>query len=533
MLIYAISNNKKHFLQLIDEHSNEFLAIDSDSLLFNENFYSKYINLNTLTSKNLQTISSIKDSNTKIDYLENNIYTFEEIKLLCNVPKSYILLYNHLLDLKIDSRLLIMQQLLKKNLLHDRDMSDKEIEKLAEKLKIKPLYRWFETDFANIKGLKVGNIIDIFINYDIIKRFIPQISAENELLYIIRNIEQIQHYKDLNEIKENLENTDLAWKELVYCMKFSQDFIRDNKESIESFLLNNESELALTYFRNCETKQKESFKRIVKAKLMGEFKKLKYYSDDLKKEIDFDLKDYQIQEWTTNNMTIEEDGIEVSEYDDFYNTMILGVSPQRTCLSYKDGMYCNCLLACFDSNKKILYAQIGGKTVARAMIRLTKGTYHNLKKISYEEFSFVDLENLQDSKDTETKKDINNQEYLTIFLEKSYIANVSLSQEKKIKKMFIKLLEKKALQMNANLVLSKYYNDIANDNYISTKYHMYISNSKAGSQYLDSLGGQATVMNEGQYKENTFLIWQNENHSLLEDGFSKNKEEKCKVLLLI
>ncbi len=33
-------------------------------------------------------------------------------------------------------------------------------------------------------------------------------------------------------------------------------------------------------------------------------------------------------------------------------------------------------------------------------------------------------------------------------------------------------------------------------------------NQKAGTQYLDSLSGQATISDEGQYKVNTFLIWQ-------------------------
>ena len=39
-----------------------------------------------------------------------------------------------------------------------------------------------------------------------------------------------------------------------------------------------------------------------------------------------------------------------------------------------------------------------------------------------------------------------------------------------------------------------------------TKYAVYISKSKAGAQYLDSLGGQAAVSAEGSYKANTFLV---------------------------
>lgn len=39
-----------------------------------------------------------------------------------------------------------------------------------------------------------------------------------------------------------------------------------------------------------------------------------------------------------------------------------------------------------------------------------------------------------------------------------------------------------------------------------TTLHLYISASKAGGQYLDSLGGEAEVSSEGSYKKNTFLL---------------------------
>ena len=172
----------------------------------------------------------------------------------------------------------------------------------------------------------------------------------------------------------------------------------------------------------------------------------------------------------------------------------------HTCLSYRNGAYNSCLLACFDSNKKILYAKIDGKIVARAMVRLTKGSYQNKNEI--ESLSFVDLENIEEK---DKSKKIN--EKLTIFLEKAYIAGISDTVEKKVEKMFIEVLERKAKKMNALLVLSNYYYLENLKDYISTRYYMYISKSKAGAQYLDSLRGQATVSDEGQYRENNFLIW--------------------------
>lgn len=232
---------------------------------------------------------------------------------------------------------------------------------------------------------------------------------------------------------------------------------------------------------------------------MGEFKKLKYYTNDLEKEINFVLNNLQIEEWTNNNISISSGNIEVSEYDDFYHTMILGDKPMHTCLSYRNGAYNNCLLACFDSNKKILYAKVNGKIVGRAMVRLTKGKYQ--KNSKRKELSFVDLENIVEEEDDYKE------EKLTVFLEKPYINGIPETMQKIVQQMFIKIVEEKAKKMNALLVLSNYYQSESLKDYLSTIYYIYISKSKSGSQYLDSLGGQAAVYDEGQYRDNNFLIW--------------------------
>ena len=353
-----------------------------------------------------------------------------------------------------------------------------------------PYYKVSEINFSKL------------INYEDIERFISEITNEIELLYLIRNKDIIQKYETLGEIKENIEEIDTYWKQLVTVMDFNEDFISEHSKTIKEFLLNNGAELALTYYRNCENnKQKNSYRLIVKAQLMGEFHKLKYYTDDLQKEINQDLSQIQVKNWMANSK-IDNGIIEVGEYDDFFSTMMLGVVPQRTCLSYKDGMYNRCLLACFDSNKKVLYAKINGRVVARAMIRLTKGKYNNEERTETS-LAFIDLEDIPIDKPKVSTKE----EYLTLFLERPYIAGITDKEEKQVKELFIKLLEKKATDMNAILVLSSRYSNIESENYVVTKYYMYISKSKAGCQYLDSLNGSAGISDEGQYKANNFLIW--------------------------
>lgn len=501
ILIYAIVNNKRNFIKLIEDNSQTFFELNNNSLLFDERFYTKYFNINALTIKDLEELKTMTKGKSNIEWLDEKVYTFSEIQNLYNKPSQYFILYNNLLELKIDKRILILKQLLKKELLSEK-YEESEIIKLAEKLKIKPLYKWLEKDFYNIKDLKVENLIKLLINYEDIERFISEITNEIELLYLIRNKDIIQKYETLGEIKENIEEIDTYWKQLVTVMDFNEDFISEHSKTIKEFLLNNGAELALTYYRNCENnKQKNSYRLIVKAQLMGEFHKLKYYTDDLQKEINQDLSQIQVKNWMANSK-IDNGIIEVGEYDDFYSTMMLGVVPQRTCLSYKDGMYNRCLLACFDSNKKVLYAKINGRVVARAMIRLTKGKYNNEERTETS-LAFIDLEDIPIDKPKVSTKE----EYLTLFLERPYIAGITDKEEKQVKELFIKLLEKKATDMNAILVLSSRYSNIELENYVVTKYYMYISKSKAGCQYLDSLNGSAGISDEGQYKANNFLIW--------------------------
>ena len=51
-----------------------------------------------------------------------------------------------------------------------------------------------------------------------------------------------------------------------------------------------------------------------------------------------------------------------------------------------------------------------------------------------------------------------------------------------------------------------YHGYQAFEDYKNREYYVYISASKNGSQYLDSLGGEAKIRAEGTYGKNEFLI---------------------------
>ena len=90
ILIYAITNNKKQFLRLIEENTETFLSMSNVSVLFNEEIYTKYININILTLKNLIDLQTMTSSRTTISNLKVMYYTFEEIKLICYADELYL-----------------------------------------------------------------------------------------------------------------------------------------------------------------------------------------------------------------------------------------------------------------------------------------------------------------------------------------------------------------------------------------------------------------------------------------------------------
>ena len=65
----------------------------------------------------------------------------------------------------------------------------------------------------------------------------------------------------------------------------------------------------------------------------------------------------------------------------------------------------------------------------------------------------------------------------------------------------------KATELGAVSVLARrYVNCYARDQYVSSPFYVYISKSKNGQQYLDSLGGAATTSRKEKYVEGAFLV---------------------------
>ena len=503
LLLYAITHEKKHFIRLVDENAERFLGLSMRSILFHETLYREHFNLNELTKKDLDDCGwMVGGKLQKALFTGSRQYTFPELKLLYDAPEPYCVLYGKLRTPRLDDRIKVLRHLRKRNVLSEID-SGGELTALAEKLDQKPLADWRREELGHIWDIRAEDAAQMLVHLDKLRPLLPGIQCRADVMLALRCLEHLDRFDSVEALKAALLEMDQDWKDLADAMELSPDFKERHEEDIVRFLCRDGAGIAQTYLDHLNKKLHPAFHRVVKAELMGQFNDLKYHAGDLEQELDYPLDTRAKVEWR-ENLALTRNGMEVRERDDFFSTMLLGSQPYDTCLSYLGGAYCSCLLACFDSNKKVLYAEQDGHIVGRASIRLTKCCVSGRPKSREEpagKFSFVDLEDAAGPTDARHQG-----ERLTLFLERPYISGLGPEEKLRVSALLIELARQKAEMLDAMLVLSLNYREAAREGFAQTYLYLYISASKAGGQYLDSLGGQAMVSSEGSYKRNIFLL---------------------------
>ncbi len=500
ILTYAIVHNKKHFIKLVDEHAEQFLGLPRDALLFQVSLYEEHFNLNELTEKDLDACRWMRSMNFDVRCLmSGRKYTFPELAALYNVSGIYITFYHLLQSESQDYRLRVLRQLCKRNVL--KPYMEPDLPRLADKLSMKPLQAWKEHEFAHIRGLTAEDAAALLIHFDEICHLLPSIQHRTDAILALKNLTSLQQIESIESLKANIAQIDPEWHDLVEKMALSEEFLEKYQNPIVSFVCENGAYIARTYANNLNDDQRKAYYRVVKAELMGQLHTLKYFEGDLQRELDMPLTE-RVKEGWSENKTLSRSNMDVRECDDFFSTMLLGTQPQRTCLSYINGAYNQCLLSAFDSNKKVLYVSLDGRIVGRAFLRLTKGRLTGkADEKDTNEFNFVDLENIAASRDIKSSE----HEELTLFLERPYISGVGPELETQVHELLIELACAKADNLGTMLVLSMDYHPVKQE-FTQTLFDIYISKSKAGEQYLDSLDGPASVSAEGSYKANSFLV---------------------------
>ena len=494
LLLYAITQKKKAFLNLINEEPELFYDLPNASMLLKKEMYQEYINLNTLNRKNLKDSADLILSNDRFELLAKREHTFEELKLLCTAKEALIRLYEQL-TCKCDERLMVLRELIKRECV-PYSFWKGQIEPLAAALSEKPLSRWIREDFRNISDLSYGTALWLLVYREQLKGMEKEITMEQQALYLLKDLVLVKECDSLSELKEKLILGDVSWGLLKEKLSFSEEFVQNNAARIGNFLFVGGAEIMETFLERQPSKIEE-IRRLVTAELFGKFDELKYPSGDLMREIDFEVSEEAEKEWKKDR-TFTRGNLVLKEETGLLPVMQIGEIPSYSCLSYRSGLNSDCLLSCFDSNKKFFFIRKNGQVVFRAMIRLTKGSYvgdRMRKKIQ-----FADLSGAGKPKEEEGEE-------LVLFLERYYEKKLTDEELDQAVNFAITAAKEKAKKLGARLVLSCYYqDDVKTKEYIKSNYYLYISKSKNGSQYLDSLYGEASVSDSGDYSSNIFLL---------------------------
>ena len=502
ILIYAVEHRKKHFLELVDQNSELFFSLGRYSLLFEDGFC-EHCNLNSLTAKNLKDSDSIERASNHFELLEEGQqYTFEEMRLLWRQKEAYVKLYAKLSPLPVDQRLLTLRQLLKRDLI-GQYIGEEELDRISCRLLEKPFGAWFEKEFGHIQGLLRKTAMGLLRQYPKLGHFIPDLQTEADALFAVNNAEKIVDYPNWRQVQASVLTTDQDWACLKENMAFSEAFIHEYQAGITNFLLRGGSTMVRPLYdelryRGDSEKSCEALRRIVQAELMGQFYRLKYFAGDFRQEIHYPIREAQETAWK-QNLSLTRQGFTAKEVDDFYHTIRMGELPHYTCLSCFGGSQRDCLLAAFDSNKKIILIYKGETVADRACIRLTKGSFQQPSAVNFE---FADLSREDAPRSTHAYG-----EKLVLFLEHIYTSGLNSAEEGVVKEMAVALATQKAADLGAVAVLANQYRErYPSGQYVSAPIYIYISKSKNGRQYLDSLGGAAVTSTEERYKQESFLV---------------------------
>ena len=479
IIIYALANKKRAFLKLVRENKETFAAVKAHSVLYAPEFYDGLVNINTLNVSNLRDLANIRTVDNWLYKLEGHCMTFNEFKILYRASNSIVELYYNLDIRSIDTKLAIIQEITANTI----DLSDSAVDKLPCYLEKKKLSDW-RNEFGHIKDLDLKTTIELLLVYNDVTKFVPYINNKTEAHRICQNISIYRDMLDIEEVRDSVLTTDKDWLELKAKLQISDDFVEEHKKRALQFIMDNGADIMYKYLcRNIVSAP--IVQKLVTAEISDQYKELKYHSGDLEREIS-KIVPLEAQLIWEQDFSSELGDISAKEDASLLSTMQLGEIPVHTCMSYADGVYSECLLSNFDSNKKIVFAKVGEETVFRAIIRLTKGSIQPKKVDSFEFFDVTkaDAEHVDSN--------------LVLFLERPYLKDKFASYEKSIFKLVFSMLRTKAKQMGAVLVCSLDYKDWQ-ETLTRTQYSIYISQSKAGSQYLDSLGGSATSSRDRRY----------------------------------
>ena len=504
----AITEKKKAFLKLAIEHFNILKGFNSYNILFSTDFR-KIVNINTMNAKNLKLLSDMNNTNNLGSLRKNVELTFQELHFLYSKTDLTRNVFYNLMELSVDERLKVMRQLPELQEVQSLLIQDEKelVQRITQLIAVKPLKTWISEKNIRLTDAQDTHYLMVLLAPDKFERFSSELKRGNDVDFILKNEKIIEVARTLDEAKAMFLLEDKKCQYMIKKIGLSPDFITSNKSRIISFC---ERNLTQVFWKMHERKilseeQAHNLNLITKAELMGKLEEIKFADADFELEIGLPITDKSKTEWKINREKLI-GSFNIQEAYDYETTIRVGENPVETCMDWNDGLYSRCLLSNFDTNKKVMVARDAkGRVVSRAIMRLTKGSDQPIsrKPLSPKRLSFKDIEN--PAEETGNSHSLVKKEELVLFLERCY-SSLDNKQCKKVDKEFMKLAKLKAEKLGAKLIISDSYEEALDGLVKEESYYIFISYSKNGHQYLDSLSGQATDSNAGEYKNAAVLV---------------------------
>jgi hypothetical protein len=516
LLMYALRKNKKAFIKLItqevavlkelsEQHHNSGDRMPNP-VLCHPYLWSR-VNLNAVNKKELYQLKDIT-FNENLEIPDQTI-TPQEFIYLADAPHFHRRVYPHLKIDRVDDRLRVIKELpASLPWPYQKNMSSPDIlKKTAYLISEKPLSKWIQ-DNIPVKNYSKGKLLTLLIFRDEIGHLIDQVQDEADIEFLLSIKDTLfAQYKDLLEAQRAWYQNNQQLANLLRKMEISKEFTAKYEKNIFRFASRGLIKVVNELSQILNGTQVQNLYLLSKAYMAGQFEKVKFYGDDLDLEIGLKTTEAVKKNWQSD-MVKTAKNLVAKETSDFETTLRIGEYPVRTCMNWSGGSYRNCLLANFDANKKILVGYKDNELVGRAIIRLTKGSENPPSDSNKLRFRNIEeIENQEKSLLAGDKK-----EDLVLFLERPYFKHCSEEEEQKLMTMFIKIILEKARLLGARAVFASSYEEVlvkGNTNCSGKikKYHIFISYSKNGTQYLDSFNGQNSSKNEGSYvKDRLFVV---------------------------
>ena len=515
---YAYDNKKKNALKMLSE-----LILEQNKVYYNiKNIFCKealvYMDINSACTKELQDIENISFSSNFLTFLKDNISlpcSINEFKTLDKASEFQRNVYKHL-DGKIDNKLLQIRslpnvemksfiqtvfdgQVYNRNYENFYDISCK---KIASALSTYGSFDKMKKKLKKIKELTDVQIINFYLNEENLTSLLNNnlFTFGYDIVFAINNLEFIKEdmsAEEFNNLRRISIYKDSEFRDFADKANISNDFVLKNIDRIFDFINSGLFVIINKMYKShvYDLKQKRNLLLITKACLTNKFKELKYDSADFEKEIGFNV-DFKKQELWKENISLSELGIDIIEKDDFDTTIRLGQYPVRTCQHWDGNMsQSRSLLSMFDTNKKIITVHKNGKYISRAILRFTKYSKEAIKSDNGD-LTFKDFDENGNVIIHNDNTSINKTVRPCLFLELPYSADSNHA----IYQGIIDLAKEKARKMGIDLLVNNRYSyaDLSNFEKMGTTY-IYISKSKNGYQYLDSVNGEASEQKEGSY----------------------------------